>query len=60
MEDRSAANWKEHSFLMPDHIIGNRKNSAKNGGIYYQGQWQELVLKPSESAEQWAKKIICE
>lgn len=60
MEDRSAANWKEHSFLMPDHIIGSRKNSAKNGGIYYQGQWQELVLKPSESAEQWAKKIICE
>lgn len=60
MEGKSPAIWKEYNFLMPDQITGNRKNSAKNGGIYYQGQWQELVLKPSKSAEEWAQKIICE
>ncbi len=60
MEGKSPANWREYNFLMPDNIIGNRKNSARNGGLYYQGQWQELILKPSKEAEKWAAEIIRE
>jgi hypothetical protein len=50
--------WEEKPFLKPDMVIGNRKNSATNGGLYYQGQWQELVLKESKAAEEWAMKVI--
>jgi hypothetical protein len=54
----NAATWKEHGFLMPHNIMGDRKNSSKGGGVYYAGQWQELVLKPSVKVEKWAKNLI--
>ena len=60
MEGKTPATWREYEFLMPDHIIGNRKNSARCGGLYYQGQWQELVLKPDNEAEEWAVKLLSE
>jgi hypothetical protein len=43
---------------MPQNIVGNRKNSAKSSGIYYQGQWQELVLNYNEEAVKWAANLI--
>jgi hypothetical protein len=57
-EGYTPAIWNEHPFLMPDMVIGNRKNSAKDGGLYYQGQWQELVHKENEQAMKWALQII--
>ena len=60
MEGKTPATWREYKFLMPDHIIGNRKNSARCGGLYYQGQWQELILKPDKVAEEWAVKLLSE
>ncbi|MBZ9685273.1 hypothetical protein G9F72_002775 [Clostridium estertheticum] len=54
----TSAIWNEHPFLMPNMVIGKRKNSAKEKGLYYQGQWQELVLKESEEAMKWALQII--
>lgn len=58
MEGQTMANWIPHSFFMPENICGNRTNSSKCGGLYYQGIWQEIVLKESEETEQWAEKII--
>ena len=58
----SAATWKdslkEMKIYGPTQIHDGRKNSASNGGLYYAGQWQELVLKESLEATEWAKKII--
>jgi hypothetical protein len=56
--DENPATWKEQSFLMPENILGNRKNSAKGAGLYYAGQWQELVLKSNEDATTWALNMI--
>ena len=56
--NENAATWEEHSFLMPDNILGNRKNCAKRGGLYYAGQWQELVLKPNADANKWVMSIL--
>lgn len=58
MEGHSKGNWIAHDFLMPENICGNRTNSSKCGGLYYQGIWQEIVLKESREAEEWARKII--
>lgn len=57
-KDRTRGIWNEHSFLMPDKIIGNRKNSSKSDGLYYAGVWQELAFKESDELTEWAKKII--
>ncbi len=43
---------------MPNMFIGKRKNSAKEEGIYYRGQWQELVIKDDKEAVKWALQII--
>jgi len=56
--NENAATWEERSFLLPENVIGNRKNSANGGGLYYAGQWQELVLKSDENAEKWAASLI--
>ena len=37
-----------------------KKNSAKNGGLYYSGIWQELVVYESEGLSDWARKILVE
>lgn len=56
----SKANWKKDQVYLESNICGNRHNSSKKpeNTIYYQGQWQELVLKESKECEDWAKKII--
>ena len=62
MQGENTATWKPHSFYMPNSINDDRKNSAKKGskGLYYAGQWQELVLKPNDDANDWALKMITE
>lgn len=52
------ATWNAYDFLMPEHIYGNRKNSAKSDGLYYAGQWQELVIYESEELIDWVKNIL--
>ena len=53
------ATWKEHRFLNPENLLcSKRKNSSTGGGLYYKGQWQELVLKESEEANKWALELI--
>lgn len=49
---------KPCGFLMPKHVYGNKKNSAKGSGLYYSGKWQELVVYESEGLINWAKKLI--
>ncbi len=58
LKGKSPAYWQEHPFLMPSHIMGNRKNSAIGDGLFYKGQWQELILVANQDAENWAKQII--
>lgn len=50
--------WNEYPFLMPEHVYGNRKNSAKDGGLYYCGIWQEMVVYESEGLLEWVKGIL--
>lgn len=52
------ATWVQRPFYSPESVSGIRKNSAKKDGLYYAGQWQELVLRESEEANQWARSII--
>ena len=52
------ATWKDYSFLQPQNIFGNRKNSAKTEGLYYAGIWQELVIKENIEATEWAIQLF--
>lgn len=54
----SKATWNEVEALLPTNISKRVKNSAKKEGIYYAGQWQELVLKENEISENWAKSVF--
>ena len=58
MEGQTRAVWNKLPFLTPKHVYGNRKNSAGNKGLFYDGQWQELVVCESEDLLKWAKEII--
>lgn len=60
LENCSRATWKKNKVYDPDHIEGDRKNSAKNPrkGLYYSGVWQELVLAESVECTNWARSII--
>lgn len=58
MPKKKPATWVQRSFYSPESICGNRKNSAEGGGLNYAGQWQELVLRESEEASNWARNII--
>lgn len=58
MEGKGRATWNEYEFLMPEHIYGNKKNSAKGKGLYYSGIWQELVVFESEGLLDWVKGIL--
>ena len=59
MNGKTKATWNEYDFLMPDKIVGqSRKNSAENGGLFYKGEWQEIVFKGTDEIINWAKKII--
>ncbi len=43
---------------MPEHIYENKKNSSENGGLYYAGIWQELVVNESAGMIDWVTSII--
>lgn len=58
MDGKTAGTWKDYEFLQPDHIEGHRKNCAKGEGIYYQGQWQELIVCDDAGAQEWVKQIV--
>lgn len=58
MEGKGRSTWNEYEFLMPDHIYGNKKNSAKGAGLYYCGIWQELVVFESDGLMEWVKGIL--
>ena len=58
MKNQTRAIWNDLDFLMPQHVYGNRKNSAKNQGLYYSGIWQELVVYESENLLEWVQSII--
>ena len=59
MEGKTKGNWKREEAFAPENVYGNRKNSSKYPDcIYYKGIWQELVLKETASAYNWAKTII--
>lgn len=54
----SRAKWEPHSFLMPEHIQGNRKNCDSGGTLFYGGRWQELVVNESPDLIGWLKNIL--
>lgn len=58
MENKGRGTWNEYQFLMPDHVYGNKKNSAKDGGLYYSGIWQELVVYESAELIDWVKQLL--
>ena len=60
LENNNKATWKKNSVYDLDHILCNRKNSAKNPneGIYYAGIWQELGLAESGECTAWAKTVV--
>ena len=58
MENKATATWNKLPFLTPEHIYGNRKNSAKGEGLYYRGIWQELVINQSDDLIEWVKSIL--
>lgn len=58
MEGKKRGTWNELPFLMPEHVYGKRKNSAKGNGLYYSGIWQELVVYESDGLLEWVKSII--
>lgn len=57
-EGCTPAKWAPKDFLMPDCIVGNRKNSGEAAELYYKGQWQELVINESEALRDWVKDVI--
>ena len=58
MKGMSRAIWNEYKYLVPEHIRENRKNSAKEKGLYYAGQWQETVVYETEGLLRWVKRIL--
>jgi len=55
---KSAAVWKEHYFLRPENIIGNWNYHSKDCGLYYNWQWQELILNGNKKAQEWVMGLI--
>ncbi len=60
MDGQSRGTWNAWPFLMPQHVCGSRKNSAKGAGLYYSGIWQELVIYESPGLIDWVKEILSE
>ena len=58
MKEKPRATWTAYSFLSPENIYEQRKNSAKGEGIYYPGIWQELIINESDGLLDWVKSII--
>ncbi len=57
-ELKGRATWNDYGFLRPEHVYGHKKNSAKDGGLYYAGQWQELIIYESDGLLDWVKRIV--
>ncbi len=60
MEGQNRATWDALPFLMPEHVYGNKKNSARDRGLYYAGIWQELVIYESEGLTEWVLGLLTE
>lgn len=58
MEGKSKATWNYNTVYSPESILCNRKNSAKDEGVYYAGIWQELGLKEDDQTSKWARSIF--
>ena len=58
MEGMKRGTWNPLPFLLPEHVYGNKKNSAVNEGLYYGGIWQELIIYESEGLMEWVKQIL--
>ena len=58
MEGKKRGTWKSLPFLLPEHVYGKKKNSSRNGGLYYCGIWQELVVNESKGLAEWAMEVI--
>ncbi len=58
MKNCNRGTWIPYPFLMPEHISDNRKNSSKDGGLYYSGIWQELIVYESDGLMDWVKSIL--
>lgn len=58
MPGHSRATWKEIPALLPENINKHVKNSSKTKGLYYAGQWQELVLKETKISELWCQDVF--
>ncbi|MBQ9031964.1 MAG: hypothetical protein IJ106_11020 [Parasporobacterium sp.] len=58
MKGMKRGTWNPFPFLLPEHVYGNKKNSATNGGLYYGGIWQELVIYDSEGLIEWVNKLL--
>ena len=64
LEGRNKATWIKRDFYDVDSVIGERKNSVRESdekkGLYYAGIWQELALKESLKAEEWARSLFAD
>lgn len=58
MQGKNRATWNALPFLMPEHVYGQRRNSAGGEGLYYGGIWQELVVYESDGLMDWVKSIL--
>ncbi len=58
MEGRKRGTWRPLPFLFPEHVYGNKKNSCTDGGLYYAGIWQELVIYESEGLMEWVRGLL--
>ncbi len=60
MKGCNKATWGKNPVYDLEHVLSNRKNSAKDPsfGIYYAGIWQELGLVESNDCTEWAKSIV--
>ncbi len=59
LKDSNKGTWIKRKVYDVDNIIGSRKNSSMiSEGIYYCGIWQELGMKESNEAEDWANSLF--
>lgn len=59
MKDHTRAVWNDYPFLRPKSLEApKKKNCAKGKGIYYCGQFQELVFKETDGLMEWVKSIL--
>ena len=57
-ENCKRGTWNALPFLMPEHVYGQRKNSASGDGLFYNGIWQELVIYETQGLLDWVKTVI--